>query len=149
MVQLDHHGHMTRDGAITPDGYAVNTIEPASALHDPRIVDEKQKLPPQTMYHYLQTPPPDGLTLQTVTLRQIPMRTSAPWMSCAEIGKRLNIHNGAKGSATSSIHRRAKRLVLLRIENTIVTLFHSPMLRNKSLSPEAEEPDAYPRKKSL
>ena len=49
VVQLDNHGHMTRDGAITTDGYAVNTIEPASALHDPRIVDEKQRLPPQTM----------------------------------------------------------------------------------------------------
>ena len=49
VVQLDDQGHVTRDGAITPDGYAVNTIEPASALHDPRVVDEKHRLPPQTM----------------------------------------------------------------------------------------------------
>ena len=49
VVQLDDQGHMTRDGAITPDGYAVNTIEPASALHDPRVVDQKLRLPPQTM----------------------------------------------------------------------------------------------------
>ena len=49
VVQLDYQGHMTRDGAITPDGYAVNTIEPASALHDPRVVDQKLRLPPQTM----------------------------------------------------------------------------------------------------
>ena len=40
---------MTKDGAITPDGYAVNTIEPASALHDAQVEDETHRLPPQTM----------------------------------------------------------------------------------------------------
>jgi phospholipase C len=49
VAQLDGQGHMTKDGAITPDGYAVNTIEPASAPHDPSIMDRKQRLPPQTM----------------------------------------------------------------------------------------------------
>ena len=29
-AQLDQNGRMVRDGAVTPDGYAVNTIDPIS-----------------------------------------------------------------------------------------------------------------------
>jgi hypothetical protein len=36
---------MIRDGAVTPDGYAVNTIDPISTPHDPRIPDGMVKLP--------------------------------------------------------------------------------------------------------
>ena len=49
VVQLDEEGRMTRDGAVTPDGYAVNTIDPISAPHDPRVTDDRQLLPLQTM----------------------------------------------------------------------------------------------------
>jgi phospholipase C len=49
VAQLDADGHMIRDGAVTPDGYAVNTIEPLSEPHDPRVTDDRQRLPLQTM----------------------------------------------------------------------------------------------------
>ena len=49
IAQVDAYGHMTRDGAITPDGYAVNTIEPRSAPYDPSVPDAGHRLPPQTM----------------------------------------------------------------------------------------------------
>jgi phospholipase C len=47
-AQLDQSGRMIRDGAVTPDGYAVNTIDPISTPHDPRIPD-RLLLPLQTM----------------------------------------------------------------------------------------------------
>ena len=40
---------MITDGAVTPDGYDVYTIQSVSALHDPRITDARQLLPLQTM----------------------------------------------------------------------------------------------------
>jgi phospholipase C len=40
---------MTRDGSITPDGFAVNTIQPRFGLHNPRVDEERFRLPPQTM----------------------------------------------------------------------------------------------------
>ena len=49
VAQLDGHGRMITDGAVTPDGYAINTIQSVSALHDPRITDARQLLPLQTM----------------------------------------------------------------------------------------------------
>ena len=49
VAQLDEDGRMIRDGAVTSDGYAVNTIQSVSAPHDPRITDARQLLPLQTM----------------------------------------------------------------------------------------------------
>jgi phospholipase C len=49
VAEVDSYGHMVRDGAVTPDGYAVNTIEPRLGLHDPHIADVSSLLPPQTM----------------------------------------------------------------------------------------------------
>ena len=34
---------------MTPDGFAVNTIDPISTPHDPSITDKRQFLPLQTM----------------------------------------------------------------------------------------------------
>ena len=39
---------MTADGAVTPDGYAVNTLEPISPPHSPDMPD-RLRLPLQTM----------------------------------------------------------------------------------------------------
>jgi acid phosphatase len=49
VARIDDRGHLVRDGAITPDGYAVNTIQPRLGLHDPKITDASELLPPQTM----------------------------------------------------------------------------------------------------
>ncbi len=49
VARLDADGRMTRDGAVTPDGYVINNIDPISAPHDPRITDDRQFLPLQTM----------------------------------------------------------------------------------------------------
>jgi phospholipase C len=49
VASFSSRGQLIRDGAITPDGYAVNTIEPASEPHDPRVADQTQRLPPQTL----------------------------------------------------------------------------------------------------
>jgi phospholipase C len=49
VAQLDAHGRMISDGAVTPDGFAVNTIQPRSGLHNPTVTDERYRLPPQTM----------------------------------------------------------------------------------------------------
>ncbi len=46
-AEVDSAGRLVRDGAVTPDGYAVNTIQPAYMPHDPRIVDRSRLLPPQ------------------------------------------------------------------------------------------------------
>lgn len=48
VAQLDSDGKLLRDGAVTADGYAVNTIDPLSTPHDPNISD-RLRLPPQTM----------------------------------------------------------------------------------------------------
>jgi phospholipase C len=49
VAKLDADGRMIKDGAVTPDGYAVNTIDPISTPHDPTITDNRQFLPLQTM----------------------------------------------------------------------------------------------------
>jgi phospholipase C len=48
VVQLDQQGRLIRDGAVTPDGYAVNTIEPLAGPYDPKVPD-RLRLPLQTM----------------------------------------------------------------------------------------------------
>ena len=48
VAQIDPDGKLIRDGAVTPDGYAVNTIDPLSTPHDPKIPD-RLRLPLQTM----------------------------------------------------------------------------------------------------
>lgn len=48
IAQLDPDGKLIRDGAVTPDGYAVNTLDPLSTPYDPKIPD-RLRLPPQTM----------------------------------------------------------------------------------------------------
>jgi phospholipase C len=49
LAQLDADGRMIKDGSVTPNGYAVNTIDPVSEPHDPKIADDRQFLPSQTM----------------------------------------------------------------------------------------------------
>ena len=49
VAKLDADGRMIKEGAVTPDGYAVNTIDPVSEPHDPKITDDRQFLPLQTM----------------------------------------------------------------------------------------------------
>jgi phospholipase C len=49
VAKLDSRGRMIKDGAVTPDGYVVNTIDPVSEPHDPRVTDYRQFLPLQTM----------------------------------------------------------------------------------------------------
>ncbi|HEX2911818.1 MAG TPA: alkaline phosphatase family protein [Chloroflexia bacterium] len=49
VAKLDGQGQLVKDGEITPDGYAVNTIEPLQAPHGAYNHDLSQLLPPQTM----------------------------------------------------------------------------------------------------
>src|SRR6478752_3071649 len=49
VAKLDVNGRMIKDGAVTPDGFAVNTIDPVSTPHDRGITDSRQFLPLQTM----------------------------------------------------------------------------------------------------
>jgi hypothetical protein len=49
VAKLDADGRMIKDGAVTPDGYAINTIDPISEPHDPKVTDDRQFLPLQTM----------------------------------------------------------------------------------------------------
>ena len=49
VAKLDVNGRMIKDGAVTPDGFVVNTIDPISTPHDPSITDNRQFLPLQTM----------------------------------------------------------------------------------------------------
>jgi phospholipase C len=44
----DAQGRMIKDGAVTPDGYAVNTIQSIYMPHSPKITDKSKLLPPQT-----------------------------------------------------------------------------------------------------
>jgi phospholipase C len=48
-AQVDAQGRMTGDGAVTPDGFAVNTIQPRLGLHNPGVTEERFRLPAQTM----------------------------------------------------------------------------------------------------
>jgi phospholipase C len=49
VAKVDANGRMITDGAVTPDGFAVNTIQPRSGLYNPAVTDERYRLPPQTM----------------------------------------------------------------------------------------------------
>jgi phospholipase C len=49
VARVDAQGRMTGDGSVTPDGFAVNTIEPRFGLHNPAVTEERYRLPPQTM----------------------------------------------------------------------------------------------------
>jgi phospholipase C len=48
VARLDGGGHLLNDGAVTPDGYAVNTIQPRAGLHNPSVTDPSDRLPPLT-----------------------------------------------------------------------------------------------------
>ena len=47
VAKLDKHGLLAKDGAVTPDGEAVNTIQSAYQPHSPSIKDQSLLLPPQ------------------------------------------------------------------------------------------------------
>jgi phospholipase C len=49
VAKVDASGHMVKDGAIKPDGFAVNTIQSVYMPHSPKITDKSLLLPPQTM----------------------------------------------------------------------------------------------------
>ena len=42
-------GRLLKDGQVTPDGYAVNTIQPRNPPFDARVKDPARRVPPQTM----------------------------------------------------------------------------------------------------
>lgn len=48
-AQLDDQGGLVRDGAVTPDGFAVNTMQTVYAPHAASITDTAKLLPPQDM----------------------------------------------------------------------------------------------------
>jgi phospholipase C len=48
-AQLDDKGNLVKDGAITPDGYAVNTIQTVQTPHSPAITNTALLLPVQDM----------------------------------------------------------------------------------------------------
>ena len=48
VIQLDDHGKLLKDAYVTPDGYAVNTVQPMGQPHSPTI-DKKRLLPPIDM----------------------------------------------------------------------------------------------------
>jgi phospholipase C len=50
VAKLDAAGHLVKDGAVTPDGYAVNTAR-SVYLHYPTETDPTQLVPPQTVPH--------------------------------------------------------------------------------------------------
>lgn len=45
---LDNNGQLLKDGAVTPDGYAVNTLQSVYQPHSAKITDTRKLLPPQT-----------------------------------------------------------------------------------------------------
>lgn len=47
-AQFDDTGKRTKDGVLTPDGYAVNTMQPAYKPYAAKYADAKLRLPPQT-----------------------------------------------------------------------------------------------------
>ena len=49
VVQLDANGALVKDGNVTPDGYAVNTVYPAGGPYPAAITTTAQLLPAQTM----------------------------------------------------------------------------------------------------
>jgi phospholipase C len=49
IAKVDAQGRMVKDGAITPEGYAVNTMQPAYMPHSAKFTDPSLLLPPQDM----------------------------------------------------------------------------------------------------
>jgi phospholipase C len=49
VANLDAQGHLVTDGAVTPDGYAVNTVYSVNRPHPASITNPTQLLPEQTM----------------------------------------------------------------------------------------------------
>ena len=49
LAKLDENGKLVKDGSVTPDGYAVNTIEPFNPPYKAKATDEKRRLPAQKM----------------------------------------------------------------------------------------------------
>lgn len=49
MARLNSGGRMVVDGAVTPDGFAVNTIQSRDGLHNPDVTDARARLPPQSL----------------------------------------------------------------------------------------------------
>ena len=47
VAQLDENGALVKDGAVTPDGFAVNTLQPINGPHSASITDPAQLLPLQ------------------------------------------------------------------------------------------------------
>jgi phospholipase C len=47
VVELDARGLLVKDGAITPDGYAVNTVQNSYQPHPVKVADPAKLLPPQ------------------------------------------------------------------------------------------------------
>src|SRR5262249_3822854 len=48
-AQLDSNGILTKDGAVTPDDYVVNTSYTVYSPHPANITDTAKLVPPQTM----------------------------------------------------------------------------------------------------
>ena len=49
MAKLDAEGNLLKDGNVTPDGYAVNTVQSSFMPHSSKITDQTRLLPPQIM----------------------------------------------------------------------------------------------------
>lgn len=49
VAKLDDAGNLVKDGAVTPDGYAVNTIHTSFTPHPASITDKAKLLPPLTI----------------------------------------------------------------------------------------------------
>ncbi len=49
VATLGPDGKLVKDGAITPDGFAVNTMQTAYSPHSPAITDPSRLLPPQNV----------------------------------------------------------------------------------------------------
>ncbi|TAN46503.1 MAG: acid phosphatase [Methylococcaceae bacterium] len=47
VTELDRDGKITVERAVTPDGYAVNTVQPYAPPYDPKAGDAKKRLPAQ------------------------------------------------------------------------------------------------------
>lgn len=48
-ASINAKGQLIRDGSLTPDGYAVNTIQPFYAPYDLKVSDDKERLPPSQL----------------------------------------------------------------------------------------------------
>ena len=48
-AQLDDKGHLIKDAPLTPDGYAVNTIEPFNPPYLAKATDAARRLPPSAL----------------------------------------------------------------------------------------------------